>query len=338
MRVPASMRSLSPMRTMSPVRSISPRLRGRSLTLSVDDAASITTTQEGDDLNTQRFEVQCLESECAKLANEVEALTVARKLAEARAMQDLQMAHEVQLDEIEHFRRLVDEKRAGAEVVSGSPVSGASNRVQPPNTGALLEAELEQLQQHLAQVTQKGDEERKASEALANELRRETREIVRELEAIAEEKAACVRDLEEARSAHGSAVPASVLDNERQEGESIVKEIARTRTRIGGLELKIQQLQQEAKDIGERASFVLRSVPDACGQDAHPAESARAIELNSLVQERERRLEEAKRLEASLRKESDEVDQALQAAKVEAAVMEQKMTLLKNRTAPPKTT
>jgi len=310
----------------SPVRSASPV---RSTTLTPTSG----TFTEAEELARQRAELQELESECAALARESLELQAERSRMEERTVQELQMAQEVQVEELEHFRRLVAEKQRGA---SGGPTasrSDASPGTSPPNSNILLQAELEQLREHLAMVQRKGEQDQLAAEAATDELRKESRELEQRLADAATQKAQCLKDVAEAQHGGSQAVAdgSRCFETEHDRGEELLKEIARTRTRLEGLDAEKTQLEQEKKDISERASHIQQAVPHQPGEQDEPLASASAANLQAAIVERQRQLDDARREEDSLRHEAAKIEEELDAAKVEASVMEQKMKLLKSR-------
>jgi len=296
---------------------------------------STTTLAESEDLSRQRLELQQLEGECALLSKDCQEFDGARMDSEERAVRELTMAQEVQLEELEHFRRLVADKQSGAPAPPGSRTDLSPNG-SPPNTNMLLQAELEQLREHLAMVQKKGEQEQRAAEAMTEELRRETKELEQQLEEALEKKAECLKDVEEAQKGGATARAAGGnLETEKDRGEELAKEIVRSRKRIEDLDARILQLEQESKDISERASHVLQAVPDTHGGSDEPLASARAAGLQALVGDQQRQLDSARGEEDDLRRQCAAVERELESAKVEASVMEQKMKLLKSRISPP---
>merc|ERR1719396_293365 len=97
------------MRSVSPIRGVSPVRSSRSLS-QPEDAAS-TTTLPSQDLSRLRQQLADLEADCRRAEQEVQREEAEREAAGHRAVQELRAAHEVQLEELEHFRRLVQEKR-----------------------------------------------------------------------------------------------------------------------------------------------------------------------------------------------------------------------------------
>jgi len=316
LRVPGSMRSLSPIRTSPelPLAALSGRRR------SDVGMSPVTDRAQEEDLAKKRMQLQQTEEECMRLTQEIQSEAV---IAEARIIQELQLAHDIQREELEHFRKLVQEKRSGG---------GASPTVTP-NTGALLEAELEQLREHLSQVQQKGDQERDAADRQADDLRRETQLFEKDLESVKLERHKCVQDVQKANSEAiaGVSLEGAHSEAERQRGEELSKEVARTTRRIELLDAKIEQLRQEAKDISQRANLVLRAVPDVPGGPESYESPERVAELQELVADRQRQLAALRSQEESLQNEVASAQEAQEAAKVGASVMEQKMKLLKSR-------
>jgi len=320
LRTPASLRSgLSPLRTAPELSSgaITSRFRSEQAV----SVSAVAKAREEEEITKMRTQLRQLEKECSRLQQERKSDAAGR---EARAIQELQLAHDVQREELVHFRKLVQEKRAG--IGSGAPMT--------PNTGALLEAELEQLREHLAQVQQKGDQERDAADRQADDLRQEAQLLEKELENIKLERQVCVQDVKKANSEAIAGVSFDAgqsHDAERQRGEDLSKEVTRTTRRVELLDAKIEQLRQEAKDISQRANLVLRAVPDVPGGPESFESAERVVELQELVSERQRRLAALKTEEETLRTAVAQAREAQEAAQVGASVMEQKMKLLKSR-------
>lgn len=343
-KLPPSVRSLTPPRNAAGSPGGGDRTPPRSATALSDrdgpgaspKADPYEEQRQLEEIRRQRAELRQVEEECARLQEAIQQATAKKEQANSRALQELQLAHEVQVEELAHFRRLVEEKRQRS-------AEKASNPGATPATGTLLEQELQHLQEHLAQVKQRGEQERQAAEAHSAELRQELADLEREQHAVKMECEATLRELEEVKRASnegrrtptGAAASAKPLEMQRMQGEALAKEIDRTKQRIGLLDAKIEQLEKEAKDIRERANLVLQAVPDrelGGGDPETPEASARLAELQDLVSDRETALLEAKRDEERLQDELTQAQQALDAAKVDAAVMEQKMRLLQSRT------
>lgn len=318
LRMPSSLRSLSLQRSMGGEASQAGSWVAPPLVDPAQERAS----------EAQQEELRQLDSQCERLSDELQQLNVNRHTFESRTLEELRMAHDIQVEELEHFRKLVQEKRTGA--VDQLTVGTASN------TAALLEAELEQLQEHLAQVKGKGDQERAASDGQADLLRQEARWLEQESENVKAQKEQCLQDLQEAKkSSWSSSVEADRKQEEtRQKGEDLRKEVERTRRRVDMLDAKIEQLQLEASDIGQRADFVLRSLPPADatgGALPSPTSSGQAAELQVLLDERQAELSALRRVEQDLIVETEQAAEADSTARVEISVMEQRMKLLQNR-------
>jgi len=295
-------------------------------TAAEDDARQL------DDLRDKRNELRQLEEECTRLEEAIQAELQNREQAKARALQELQLAHEVQREELAHFQRLVEEKRQRGASAEKPSTPGTDPR-------GLLEAELQQLREHLRDAQQRGEQERAAAEAQANELRWELQTLREEQRAVAAERETSFREIEEVkRASDGRRTPPSTserpLELQKMHGEALAKEIERTRKRIELLDAKVEQLESEMKDIRQRANMVLRAVPDReiGGTPNSPEAAARIADLQAQVAEREAALKEAKKEEERLQEELATVQKALEAANVEARVMEQKMSLLQSRT------
>merc|ERR1712060_659919 len=91
---------------------------------------------------------------------------------------------------------------------------------------------------------------------------------------------------------------------------------------MGVLDEKIEQLRAESDDIRQRASLVLQTMPEA-PEGAEP-ESTKVAELQEIVHQREQQVQLLKREEERLQEEQAEAKQELEAAKVEAAVLEKR--------------
>lgn len=301
-------------------------------------------TRLSEEIRHHRTEQRELVDECARLSEAIQLELAGKQDVSARALQELHLAHEMQREELVHFRRLVQDKRQGT--TSTPPQAPAAD------TGALLEAELEHLREHLAQVQQRGEEERAAADRQADELRQEMRTLEQELQTIRAEKEVCLHKLEdtqengclelqlkpsaamEVKRVSGEGGAAAFASEggrpHRLHGEALAKEIGRTRQRVKLLDAKIAQLEEEATDIRQRANLVLRAVPETPGGEETSEGDDK--ELRELLGSRQAELQIAKHTEEALGEELAKFQQALDAAKVEAAVMEQKMKLLKIRT------
>lgn len=83
------------------------------------------------------------------MSAELGELNADQEAFEARVLEELRTAHELQEEELQHFRKLLQEKRQG----NIEPAVAATNSL------GLLEAELEHLQEHLQSVKANGDRE-----------------------------------------------------------------------------------------------------------------------------------------------------------------------------------
>lgn len=292
-------------------------------------AADVADNQQLDELREKRAELRQVEQESTRLEEAIQAEMQNHEGVKARALQELQMAHEVQKEELAHFRRLVEEKRQKGKMME-SPQQGDS--------GALLHQELDHLREHFRDVQQRGEQEREAAEAQASELRQELQSSQEELRNVAAERDASFCELEAVQRANdGKRTPPAnaqrPLELQRMHGEALAKEIERTRRRIELLDYKVEQLESEAQDLRQRANLVLSAMPDKEleGVPNSPEASARISELQQVVAIRQASLHEFKREEDQLQGEVAKAQKDLETANVETAVMERKMRLLQSR-------
>lgn len=208
---------------------------------------------------------------------------------------------------------------------------------------AVLNAEVDHLQQQLADLHQRRSREQAEMEERPGQLRRETSglaerlrqtsELARAAEAELEElQQAHERDIRELRSSAAERARSARLHEEKELiRDALVKDVARSNRRIGVLDQKIEQLAAEAQDLAERAGTT-RQAPLDAGGDA--AQAARLEELAREVQEYEQSVLSAKQEEHNLTQERDAVKRELDSTELGVRVAEHRVRLLRNSTRP----
>eukprot|EP00930_Biecheleria_cincta_P056367 TRINITY_DN42505_c0_g1_i1.p1 TRINITY_DN42505_c0_g1~~TRINITY_DN42505_c0_g1_i1.p1 ORF type:complete len:620 (+),score=166.10 TRINITY_DN42505_c0_g1_i1:28-1860(+) len=260
---------------------------------------------------TEQLEV--LRADCDCYEKQLEEAARRRKMHDQRAIQRLKLEHEVQLQEIGYL-----------EEIFGSH----KERPAPPSTDG-LEQEVLQLHHELAELQRRGTQERVTAEGRAEELRYEMRSLEKRFEHAVQEKLLVENEVEVLKVAHGSKSAAlQEFNNLQDKKDFISKERVRTERRISVLEEKIASLNKEADDIRQRASLVLRSVPDVPNGVGH---SPQASEWQRAVHDSQQKLQEKRREEAVLTEEQGIVQREHEALQVEASVWEQKLQLLHGR-------
>mmetsp|Transcript_47918 Transcript_47918/g.138652 ORF Transcript_47918/g.138652 Transcript_47918/m.138652 type:complete len:603 (-) Transcript_47918:118-1926(-) len=209
--------------------------------------------------------------------------------------------------EIDHLQRSLE-------------ASAGAGQMEQPDTRAL------QAEEEIAQVRKSISQEQAATEEQRQVLRRDLRELEEHFQAAMAAKLEAQREIGERQQVQDMlATTERDRTDEQLHRDTLEKELSRSRCRIGVCDEKIQRLRDEAADIRERAALLLQASPDMAG-----GRSPRN-ELELLVGRRQEELRAARASEEEVRQERDNIQQALEAAKVEAAVLEQKMRLLRSR-------
>lgn len=287
-----------------------------------------TEAQAMQALRQRTSDLYSIERECERLRVVFSHESSRQQDASLRMIQELQLEHEVQLEEIGHLRKLL--RRRTEE----GPVDWSL-----PGTSSLLQAEHEQLREHLAQQNEAADKERTAVEQHGERLRSEAVLLKEQLQAILARRAEAMRALEDLQRLPSvrdlKAVAGREQEDQRLHGEQLGKDSTRARRRLELIEEHARSLQLETDDIRQRsAALALRATPG--NRDGSP-QSEHLVELQRVVQQLTRELQAARLSEDSLREENADAQKALDDNRVEAAVMEQKMKLLQSRNRPPKT-
>lgn len=261
-------------------------------------------------------ELEILEDECAKLEGALCEEPGGNGEADKMEAQKLQLEHEVQEKEIGHLRQILE--RQYTEEPTALPGSG------------ILQDQVASLQAELSQEALRGEEELASAQQQADELRQHVLAFQDELEAVAEAKLAAEQELEELRARSPDRAPSVQQQHADEEArsESLRKELNRSHCRIEFFDEKIQQLQQEAADIGQRASDVLQVAQ--VGPGGTPEDAAHIAELEMLVQRQQQEVELMRCREERLRQEQSEAQQAWEDASAYSAMAKKNMTLLHN--------
>eukprot|EP00928_Gymnodinium_smaydae_P003813 TRINITY_DN11346_c0_g1_i1.p1 TRINITY_DN11346_c0_g1~~TRINITY_DN11346_c0_g1_i1.p1 ORF type:complete len:491 (+),score=157.56 TRINITY_DN11346_c0_g1_i1:202-1674(+) len=272
-------------------------------------------------------ELQALEDECNRLWMTLQQEIAKREESERNVLQQLALEHEVQIEEIGSLRDVLERQKKSTEM--------------PPATG-ILQAEIGELQLQVAQAHRKNADDGEAVQRLVEEIRREKREVEGEQRRVDELRTAAEAELERIRGEvrTGACEDQQRLEAERSERsellrqkEALVKEISRSQQRMQFFDEKVKQLRDEAEDISERAHLILRSVP-ATMEDLGTAAAGNAQEhqqLQGVVQDLQQQLQLQKQSEEAFAAEREQARRALEGAKVEAAVLEQRHELLRSR-------
>jgi len=268
-------------------------------------------------LRVRAEELEGLEEESRRLEAALADQEHERQEAEAAEagqspeVQHLLLQHDVQQEQIGHLQALVERRRKEA-----APKPPGSGMLQ--NQVGSLRAELEQ-KQHLSVQDQEVAEQKAAN------MRKETAEFEARLKEIAEEKAVLEQEVLELRRSHRS--KSSIMrekDKEQMRKEATEKDLSRTRLRIDVSNEKITQLRAEADDIHQRASLLRGDNADAPTSD----DNSEVSQLRRDVEQREEQLKELNSFEEKLEGEREEARRSLEAAKVQGAVLEQKMRVI----------
>jgi len=262
-------------------------------------------------------ELEGMEEESRRLEAALADHEQERQEAEAAAAgpspeaQHLLLKHDVQQGQIGHLQALVERRQR--EMVP-----------KPPGTG-MLQNQVDALRAELEQKQRLNVQDQEATEQHAANIRQETEDFESRLKQMAEEKVTLEQAVLELRKSHRS--KSSVLrakDQEQTWKEATEKELNRTRLRIDVSNEKITQLRAEADDIHQRVSLLLGTNADALTSD----DSSELSQLQRHVEQREEQLKDLSCFEETLEGEREEAQKILEAARVEGAVLEQKMRVL----------
>lgn len=263
----------------------------------------------------QTIELQALEAECAALHTSIAQELSLTSEEEERIIQELQLEHEVQQQEIEHLKEMILSQSSDDDVC-----------VMPGT--AVLTQEAEQLQIRRAQEKERDLQEEREHEFLTDDLRRETHALREELQGIASLKAAMELELDNLLQAQkGAHIEGRQREQLRRERDVIMKEIGRSRCRVQFLDQKIELLQGEVEDIRRRAELLWRSQNPKSSSTLN----TQAEDLQERVEKLQMEVLMTKRREEGLAQEEEEARQALDQAMLETVVMEKRTALLANR-------
>lgn len=113
-------------------------------------------------------ELRSSENRCAQLSREIGELTAERVMFEQSSMQELRLSQKTQVEEIMRLRMLLNDHQS------------SRTNLETAGTTQLLEAEWEQLQEHLAQVQQTAVEERMTADQQTLGLRKDIASLEKE--------------------------------------------------------------------------------------------------------------------------------------------------------------
>lgn len=285
-------------------------------------------------LGQQHDEHEAVLVECSRLES---LLEVAAGEAQAQRSE----AEERRCEELGgRCRQLYEEVEALQQQLRDRPELRDSEDGMLPATVVLTD-EVEHLQAQLAEQQRRRAQEQVEMEQRPGQLRRETRALQEKLQETLEARERADRELERLQQSHereleelrSTAVERAAATRAREEKElvreALSKDAARSRRRIEFFDQKVQQLLAESQDLRQRAELAWQSVPDT---PEHAGAEAGA--LQEQLSAWQSRLQACGREREALQGERDRARQELENSLVEARVAEQKLRLLRDRTAP----
>lgn len=277
-------------------------------------------------MEAQRNNLQALERECQGLDISLNQEMERLENCEGLVMQKLKLQDEVEVEQIGHLQHLLQRQRVDSECPE------PNGPLQPPGTSQLL-SETERLRVDLETKQRQGSQEQDAMQTYADDLRQEAGRLEDDYRQALKDKVAAERTLEELRQVRTSSASSErEYSNELSRTDSLTTDLGRSKRRLEFLDNKVVQLEGEDKDIRQRASLVQRAPNSPRGSDsAENADGPDVVELHEIVHQRQVELQDLRRQEDMLHDEQDKAQQALEAARVEAAVLQQKMKLLQSR-------
>mmetsp|Transcript_98071 Transcript_98071/g.204562 ORF Transcript_98071/g.204562 Transcript_98071/m.204562 type:complete len:566 (-) Transcript_98071:208-1905(-) len=247
---------------------------------------------------------------------------------EAETAKVLEMAQKLQVEEINRFRKMLEEKRQRV----------ASAELPASNALEFVKAEHENLDSHVGSFKKESEQAHDQAMETAAELRREIASLrVEQGIAAANFEAAKVK-IEEAKRAswESSAIAEREHTDLREKCEEVKKEIERSEMRVDFLSLKTTELEEEAIDLHQRSAAIMKSLPPMEPGVVEEVNAATEAKLSGPQKERS---ELQKRI-TTLRKRDTELNMVLVRAKedynvamMQKDVMENKVKVLEDRAA-----
>ncbi|CAK0834616.1 unnamed protein product [Prorocentrum cordatum] len=300
------------------------------LAADADDEVSLLRRRLGQ----QHDEHQAALEECRRLESFLE---VAASEAQAQRSE----AEELRCQELEgRCQQLCEEIEAlQLQLRDGPGLRDSAEDGMLPATCVLTD-EVEHLQAQLAEQQRRRTQDQLEMEQRPGQLRRETRALQEKLQETLEARERADRELERLQQSHereleelrSTAVERAAATRIREEKEllreALSKDAARSRRRIEFFDQKVQQLLAESEDLRQRAELAWQSVPDT------PEHASAEVEaLQEQVSSWQARLLASGREREALQAERDLARQELENSLVDARVAEQKLRLLRDRTA-----
>ncbi|CAJ1454516.1 unnamed protein product [Effrenium voratum] len=244
-------------------------------------------------------QLQALETDCDLLEGELQEVQERRRQKQDRVLQRLRLENEVQKQEIDKLKDIIQQ--------------GREEKPTPPSTEP-LEQQAAELRKEASALQLRRAGGQASVEQQSRALREEIAALEDRLQKTTSQKEVMEDVLEGLKCSHGS--------RELHRDQDLDKERVRSERRIQVLDTKILSLQQEAEDLRERASVVMKSKP--------PPDAILDSEVWrwQTAEQKQREVQELRREESKQQREQELALRDLEAAKVEASVLERKIRAL----------
>jgi len=291
-------------------------------------------------LRQRHAEHEALEAECDRLRGTVTSeLGSLSELGASAEVDDIVVAklrikEQLQLDEINQCRRMLTrlQKQHQKQQKRQQQQEQQQQRPVPPDNEERARSSRPQPQQPRQPQQPPRDATGSSSEAASQEaLRRGARRLREQLRRAEEEKREAEEELTrlQVEQERSNMDPPQDPNEVKNLGDALAKELRRSKRRVDSLDGHIQQLRQAVDDIRQEASMTVEEIPSPVRSQHVP--SALLTELQEAVQHRQEEVQQMQQSEERLRRERDESRKALEAAKVQTAVIESKMRLVRSR-------
>jgi len=284
-------------------------------------------------LRQRHAEHEALEAECDRLRGTVTSeLGSLSELGASAEVDDIVVAklrikEQLQLDEINQCRRMLT--RLQKQHQKQQKRQQQQQRPVPPDNEERARSSRPQPQQPRQPQQPPRDATGSSSEAASQEaLRRGARRLREQLRRAEEEKREAEEELTrlQVEQERSNMDPPQDPNEVKNLGDTLAKELRRSQRRVDSLDGKIQQLRQVVDDIRQEASMMVEDIPGPARSQHVP--SALLTELQEAVQHRHQQVQQMQESEERLRRERSEARKALEAAKVQTAVLEAKLRLV----------
>eukprot|EP00438_Fugacium_kawagutii_P031074 Skav204616 [mRNA] locus=scaffold1712:118523:119764:+ [translate_table: standard] len=245
-------------------------------------------------------QLEALESDCETLEMRWQKVQKHQEDEEHQQIQRLQMENEVQLQELGRLREMIKD---------GNQEKSPAPDAEP------LETEAVELRREIDELLWRKRSDQAKAEQQSQQLRSEIRALEDRLQKTKSQKSVMEEVVEGLKNSHSATANSSrELRELQRDQEFLEKECIRSERRIIILDEKIESLSKEAEDLRQRAAVVMSALPEP-------------VEV-SYLQRQQQVLRELRGEQSQLQRAQDLANQELEAAKVEASVLERKIRSL----------